>query len=57
MNSSIVLFCFFHFQTQNEAYEWKPDQANEHFQKLNAKNKLMYMWFVGKCQQDQTWCL
>lgn len=49
---------FPHFNmTQNEAYEWKPDQANEHFQKLNAKNKLMYMWFVGKCQQDQTWCL
>lgn len=43
--------------TQNEAREWKPDKADETFSKLNAKNKVMYMWFVGKCQQDQGWCI
>ncbi|XP_063428063.1 probable tubulin polyglutamylase ttll-15 [Mytilus trossulus] len=42
--------------TQYEAHHWKPDKANTEYKWLNAKNKVMYMWYVGKCQQDQAWC-
>lgn len=43
--------------TQNEAKVWDHNKASDYYKKMNSKNKLMYTWFVGKCQQDQAWCV
>ncbi|KAL5009069.1 hypothetical protein ScPMuIL_014650 [Solemya velum] len=39
-----------------EALEWREAGAGDYFKSLSAANKLMYMWFVGKCRQDEAWC-
>ncbi|XP_062615764.1 probable tubulin polyglutamylase ttll-15, partial [Saccostrea cucullata] len=42
--------------TEEFALEWPPSTKDPEFQRLNKRNKLMYMWFVGKCRQSAAWC-
>ncbi|XP_061172452.1 probable tubulin polyglutamylase ttll-15 [Saccostrea echinata] len=42
--------------TKEFALEWSPSTNDPEFQSLNRRNKLMYMWFVGKCRQSAAWC-
>ncbi|CAH2090156.1 unnamed protein product [Euphydryas editha] len=36
----------------------KPNSRNEdEIKNLNQMNKLQYLWFQGKCNNDSTWCL
>lgn len=38
------------------ALQWTPSHSDPEFHSLNHRNKLMYMWFVGKCRQSTSWC-
>ncbi|XP_062596927.1 probable tubulin polyglutamylase ttll-15 isoform X2 [Saccostrea cucullata] len=42
--------------TEEFALDWSPSTNDPEYQNLNRKNKLMYMWFVGKCRQNAAWC-
>lgn len=42
--------------SQEEALKWSPGNATNEYKALNPRNKKMYMWFVGKCHMDSTWC-
>ncbi|XP_059149383.1 probable tubulin polyglutamylase ttll-15 [Physella acuta] len=39
-----------------DALSWKPDFPLPLGDKLNLKNRLMYIWFLGKCRLDPGWC-
>ncbi|KAK6989903.1 tubulin polyglutamylase TTLL4 [Biomphalaria glabrata] len=41
---------------QSMAYTWTPEATWPVLMHLNVKNQLIYMWFIGKCQQDIGWC-
>lgn len=41
------------FQNKQNAIKWKIDQ---NFTKLSEKNQLLFLWFRGKCIQDNRWC-
>lgn len=43
------------FTSQEMATRWRRDNSSE-FATLNNKNRLMTMWFLGKCLQDASWC-
>ncbi|CAL1543628.1 unnamed protein product, partial [Lymnaea stagnalis] len=40
----------------SDALKWTPKSDLIPMDKLNWKNKVMYIWFIGKCKQDITWC-
>ncbi|XP_064599987.1 probable tubulin polyglutamylase ttll-15 [Liolophura sinensis] len=42
--------------SQAEALKWHKSWLNEHMTKLSPRNRLMVMWFIGKCQADVKWC-
>lgn len=39
-----------------DALAWSPGTALPISGYLNIKNKLMYLWFIGKCRLDPGWC-
>ncbi|XP_005107488.1 probable tubulin polyglutamylase ttll-15 [Aplysia californica] len=39
---------------QSEALAWTPDSTV--LDKYNGSNRLMFMWFIGKCRLDVGWC-
>ncbi|XP_067680805.1 probable tubulin polyglutamylase ttll-15 isoform X1 [Haliotis asinina] len=41
---------------QTEAQLWKPGKEPASFSKLTDKNKLISLWFMGKCQMDSAFC-
>lgn len=49
-------YSFEFFQSGEFALQWTPSHNDPEFHSLNQKNKLMYMWFVGKCRQSASWC-
>ncbi|CAG5128946.1 unnamed protein product [Candidula unifasciata] len=42
--------------SQKDALEWSPGIDLPVSKYLNTKNRLIYLWFVGKCRQDAGWC-
>lgn len=44
------------FQTQDIARTWYSD-TDEEFQRFSTSNKVMSLWFHGKCLEDAAWCV
>ncbi|XP_041352291.1 probable tubulin polyglutamylase ttll-15 [Gigantopelta aegis] len=42
--------------TQSEAGDLQSVMASAEFTALNDKNKMISLWFMGKCREDQVWC-
>ena len=42
---------------ETQAMLWDPSTDWPGTDELSEKNRLMYRWFVGKCQQDKTYCV
>ncbi|XP_052769440.1 probable tubulin polyglutamylase ttll-15 [Mya arenaria] len=41
---------------RSAALKWSPEIDPFNLQNLTARNRAMYMWFIGMCRKDQSFC-
>jgi hypothetical protein len=57
---TLILFVCVLFQGHEEALTWSPENPDTDafgLQNQTERNRLMYLWFVGMCWKDRTFCL